>query len=56
MSEKQTQAEREKEDVWTRDQKYGGVGEEIKPLEEPEESDKSDFIGFEADEEDEAND
>ena len=56
MSEKKTQAEREKKDVWTRNQKYGGVGEDIKPLEEPEESDKSEFIGFEADEEDEAND
>ena len=56
MSEKKTQAEREKKDVLTRNQKYGGVGEDIKPLEEPEESDKSEFIGFEADEEDEAND
>lgn len=56
MSEKKTQAEREEKDVWTRNQKYGGVGEDIKPLEEPEESDKREFIGFEADEEDEAND
>ena len=56
MSEKKAQAEREKKDVWTRNQKYGGVGEDIKPLEEPEESDKSEFIGFEADEEDEAHD
>ena len=47
MSEKQAQAG----DVWTRDQEYGGVGEDIKPLEEPEESGKSKFIGFEADEE-----
>lgn len=56
MSEEKKQEEREKEDVWTRDQKYGGVGEEITPLEEPEEPDKSEFIGFEADEEDDAND
>lgn len=56
MSEKKSQAEREREDVWTRDQKYGGVGEKVEPLEEPEESDKSEFIGFEADEEDESND
>lgn len=56
MSEKKSQLEREKEDVWTRDQKYGGVGEEVDPLEEPEESDKSVFIGFEADEVDDAND
>lgn len=56
MSEKQTQVGREKKDVWTRDQKYGGVGEEVEPLEEPKESEKSEFIGFEADEEDDTND
>ena len=56
MSEKKSQEEREREDVWTRNQKYGGVGEEVEPLEEPEKSDKSVFIGFEADEVDDAND
>lgn len=52
MSEKKTQAEREREDVWTRDQKYGGVGEKVEPLDSPEEADDSKFIGFKADEED----
>lgn len=56
MSDKKTQAEREAEDVWTRNQENGGVGEDVKPLEEPEESDESAFIGFEADVEDEAHD
>lgn len=38
-------------DVFTRDQKYGGVGEDIAPLEKPEEADDKQFKGFEAEEE-----
>ena len=41
----------EKKDVWTRNQEFGGVGEDISPLEKPEEADDKKFKGFEAEEE-----
>lgn len=50
MSEKQTQADRERKDVWTRNQKYGGVGEDVEPLEEPEKADETQFRGFKSEE------
>lgn len=50
MTEK-TQAEKEREDVFTRNQKFGGVGEDIKPVEKPEEADETQFEGFKPDEE-----
>src|SRR5699024_3188952 len=46
-----TQAEKERDDVFTRNQKFGGVGEDIKPVEKPEEADETQFEGFKPDEE-----
>lgn len=50
MTEK-TQAEKERDDVFTRNQKFGGVGEDINPVENPEKADETQFKGFKADEE-----
>lgn len=50
MSEKKAKEDREREGVWTRDQKYGGVGEEVEPLDSPEKADETQFIGFKAEE------
>ena len=50
MAEK-TQAEKERDDVFTRNQEFGGVGEDIKPVEEPEKADETQFEGFKPDEE-----
>lgn len=44
--------EKEANDVWTRDQSYGGVGEELDPETiTVEDEDENVFAGFEADEE-----
>ena len=50
MAEK-IQAEKERDDVFTRNQKFGGVGEDIKPLEKHEEANEVQFKGFKPDEE-----
>ena len=50
MAEK-TQEEKERDDVFTRNQKFGGVGEDIQPVEKPEKADETQFEGFEPDEE-----
>ena len=46
-----TQAEKERDDVFTRNQKFGGVGEDVKPVGNPEEADETQFKGFKPDEE-----
>ena len=50
MTEK-TQEEKERDDVFTRNQKSGGVGEDIKPVGKPEKADETQFKGFKPDEE-----
>ena len=50
MTEK-TQKEKERDDVFTRNQEFGGVGEDIKPVENPEDTVKGQFTGFEEGEE-----
>lgn len=45
-----TQKEKEKNDVFTRNQEFGGVGENIAPIDEPEKADDSLFKGFKSEE------
>ncbi|MEK4555539.1 hypothetical protein [Jeotgalicoccus sp. FSL K6-3177] len=52
MTDKKTQAEKEAQDVWTRNQEYGGVGEAHDPENVVVEEGAEDcFCGFAADEE-----
>lgn len=52
MTDKKNQAEKEAQDVWTRNQKYGGVGESHDPEAVVVEKSTGDcFCGFAADEE-----
>lgn len=52
MTDKKTQAEKEAQDVWTRNQEYGGVGEAHDPETVVVEEGADDcFSGFAADEE-----
>lgn len=37
-------------ELFTRDQKFGGVGEDIKPVDNPEKADEKEFEGFKPDE------
>ena len=51
MTDKKTQAEKERDDVFTRNQKFGGVGEDIKTIDNPEKADETQFEGFKPHEE-----